>query len=170
MGGGLTWPASAIFVHSSDADDPLDPTRFDISPALRNTFLPHRKSILEGFLTTPQLAASFVSQSVPNVVTAGTSFSVTVTLKNTGTTAWTALNSFRLGSQSPANNTTWGPSRAFLAATDTIHQGQQKSFTFTATAPTVPGVYAFQWQMVQDGGGAGFFGSTTPLVNINVTP
>ncbi|MFE8601306.1 NBR1-Ig-like domain-containing protein [Archangium violaceum] len=168
LGAGLTWPFSVRFVHSSEFDDPADPTRFDISPALRTTFLPHRKLVLENFLTTPVLAAAFVSQSVPITVTAGSPFSVTVTMKNTGTSAWTELNAFRLGSQTPANNTTWGLSRAFLTPTETIHQGQQKSFTFTATAPAAPGLYTFQWQMVQDG--VGFFGALTPGVSINVTP
>ncbi|PTL75300.1 NBR1-Ig-like domain-containing protein [Vitiosangium sp. GDMCC 1.1324] len=168
MGGGLTWPPSSRFVHSTEFDDPTDPTRFDISTALRTTFLPHRQLVLETFLTTPPLGAAFVSQGVPTTVQAGTSFTVTVTMKNTGTSAWTELNAFRLGSQSPANNTAWGPSRAFLAPSETIHQGQQKSFSFTVAAPGTPGSYPFQWEMVQDG--VGFFGPLTPLVNITVTP
>ena len=50
MGGGLTWPASTNFVHSSELDDPADPSRFSISPALRDQFLPLRRSVLERFL------------------------------------------------------------------------------------------------------------------------
>ena len=53
VGGGLTWPASANFVHSSEVDDPADPSRFSISPALRDQFLPQRRSVLESFLQTP---------------------------------------------------------------------------------------------------------------------
>jgi len=52
VGGGLTWPASANFVHSSELDDPADPGRFNISPALRDQFLPRRKQVLEAFLQT----------------------------------------------------------------------------------------------------------------------
>lgn len=52
MGGGLTWPASTNFVHSTETDDPQDPSRFAISPALRNQFLPFRKTVLENFLNS----------------------------------------------------------------------------------------------------------------------
>lgn len=58
VGGGLTWPASANFVHSTENDDPADPGRFAISPALRDQFLPLRKAVLERFLQAPtQLGA-----------------------------------------------------------------------------------------------------------------
>jgi hypothetical protein len=50
VGGGLTWPASANFVQSTENDDPADPSRFAISPALRDQFLPQRKAVLESFL------------------------------------------------------------------------------------------------------------------------
>ncbi|HEX8824181.1 MAG TPA: hypothetical protein VF794_29945 [Archangium sp.] len=50
VGGGLTWPASANFVHSSELDDPADPGRFAISPALRDQFLPQRGAVMERFL------------------------------------------------------------------------------------------------------------------------
>ncbi|QRN97674.1 hypothetical protein JRI60_00870 [Archangium violaceum] len=50
VGGGLTWPASANFVHSTETDDPADSGRYAISPALRDQFLPFRKTVLERFL------------------------------------------------------------------------------------------------------------------------
>jgi len=50
VGGGLTWPASATFVHSTENDDPADPSRFAISPALRDQFLPQRQRVLERYL------------------------------------------------------------------------------------------------------------------------
>jgi hypothetical protein len=53
VGGGLTWPASTNFVQSSEMDDPADPSRFAISPALRDQFLPQRKAVLERFLQQP---------------------------------------------------------------------------------------------------------------------
>jgi hypothetical protein len=51
LGGGLTWPGSASFVHSSELTEtgPEGP-RFQISPALTNVFLPHRKLVLENYL------------------------------------------------------------------------------------------------------------------------
>jgi hypothetical protein len=42
IGGGLTWPSSLGFVHINEQGD--------LSPALTNHFLPHRKQILEDFI------------------------------------------------------------------------------------------------------------------------
>jgi hypothetical protein len=38
----------------------------------------------------------------------------------------------------------------YLSASDSIAPGQQKTFTWTVTAPTTPGTYNFQWQMLQE--------------------
>jgi hypothetical protein len=46
-------------------------------------------------------AAAFVSQSVPTAMIGGQNYSVSVTIKNTGTKTWTAANLHRLGSQNP---------------------------------------------------------------------
>ncbi|MBN1210376.1 MAG: hypothetical protein JXB05_36320 [Myxococcaceae bacterium] len=167
LGGGLTFPSSAGFVHSSEFTEAgPDGERFRISPALTGTFLPHRQQVLASYLDTPVRNAGFVSQSVPTTVLAGRSFTVSITMKNTGTHAWTAGKSFKLGSQAPQDNTTWGVSRVLLGANEVIHQGQQKTFTFTLTAPTTPGQYAFQWRMLQEA--VVWFGGFTPLTTINV--
>ncbi len=168
LGGGLFFPSPAPggFVHSSEAADPADPSRFDISPALRNVFLPHRRKVSETWLATPARAAVFVGQSVPASVPAGTPFSVSVTMRNTGTTAWSEGNTFRLGAP---GGPTWGFDRVMLAPPELIHNGVDKTFTFTAIAPGAPGVYAFQWRMVEDGSGS-WFGTASPVVNVNVTP
>jgi hypothetical protein len=52
LGGGLTWPSSLGFVHVSEALTEAGPdgTRFQISPALTNVFLPRRKAVIEAFL------------------------------------------------------------------------------------------------------------------------
>ncbi|MEW6704655.1 MAG: hypothetical protein AB1430_07385 [Pseudomonadota bacterium] len=55
LGGGLVWPASMGFVHVSEKftdreTSPEGQSRFKISPALTNVFLPHRKAVLEAFL------------------------------------------------------------------------------------------------------------------------
>ena len=82
--------------------------------------------------------ASFVSMSVPQSMAVGGTYQVSVTFKNTGTTTWTAANNYRLGAQDPQDNTTWGTGRAYLSSTDSIAPGQQKTFTFTVTAPATP--------------------------------
>ena len=166
LGGGLTWPSSASFVHSTESDDPADPSRFRLSNALVNNFLPQRKAVLETFLDTPVKDAQFVSQVVPTQIFVGGSVTVKVTMKNTGTHAWREGNAFRLGSQSPQDNMTWGRNRVVLSSTETIHQGQQKTFSFTITAPTTAGTYAFQWRMMHDS--VAPFGASSPVVSIRV--
>lgn len=171
LGGGVIFPMahqSPTFVHSTEFTEPSPEggDRFQISPALTGTFLPHRQSVLANYLDTPVRNATFVSQSVPTSVRAGAQFTVTVTMKNTGTHAWTFGQNFRLGSQSFQDNTRWGTHRAFLGGSEIIHQGQNKSFTFVLTAPTTPGTYPFQWRMLQEM--VTWFGALTPAVNIQV--
>lgn len=53
LGGGLVWPSSLQFVHVSEALRDTSPeglSRFKVSPALTDVFLPHRKAVLEAFL------------------------------------------------------------------------------------------------------------------------
>jgi hypothetical protein len=54
LGGGLTFPPSLGFVHVGDTTE-VGPegTRFRISTALNAVFLPHRKAVMEQFLTAP---------------------------------------------------------------------------------------------------------------------
>jgi hypothetical protein len=163
LGGGLSFPQSQSFTHVSEFNDPADSTRFRLSDALLSTFLPRRQVLVEGFLNTPAENSVFVSQTVPTSVVAGQSFTVTITMKNTGNTSWKESTGFRLATL--ANN--WGVTRARLASTDTLIKTQQKAFTFTVTAPSTPGTYAFKWRMVHDGA-TGVFGAITPVVNITV--
>jgi hypothetical protein len=52
LGGNLTWPPSLGFTHVTErAVEVVDgQERFDISAALREVFLPHRKQIMENYL------------------------------------------------------------------------------------------------------------------------
>ncbi len=120
--------------------------------------------------TTPNVAvqvvtpgAEFVSQTVPSAMDPGQTYSVSVTMKNTGSTAW-APGSYKLGSQNPQDNTTWGPSRAELAAS--VAPGNNGTFTFDVTAPSTPGSYDFQWRMVNSS--FGWFGDPSTNVAVNV--
>jgi hypothetical protein len=100
-------------------------------------------------------------------MTAGQSYSVSVTMQNTGGTTWTAAQLYRLGAVNPYDNTTWGFSRVGLGSAESVAPGQQKTFTFTVTAPTVVGTYNFQWRMVQDG--VAWFGDLSANVAVRRT-
>jgi hypothetical protein len=110
--------------------------------------------------------ATYVSQSVPSSMTAGQSYSVSVTMKNSGGTTWTAASAYRLGAINPYDNTTWGMNRVGLASGDSIAPGQQKTFTWTVTAPATAGPYNFQWRMLQEG--VTWFGDTSTNVAVTV--
>lgn len=116
--------------------------------------------------TTGTDNATFVSQSVPTSMTAGQTYSVSVTMRNSGTTTWTS-DVYKLGSQNPQDNTRWGRSRVNLPAGTTVAPGANYTFSFTVTAPSTAGSYNFQWRMVKDPGQ--WFGSLTTNLVINVT-
>lgn len=107
--------------------------------------------------------AAFVSQSVPAAMTPGQTLSVSVVMRNNGTTTWTP-GSYYLGSQNPPGNTRWGTNRVNLALT--VTPNAQVTFTFNISAPTTPGSYDFQWQMANSGGS---FGSLTTNAVISVS-
>ena len=59
--------------------------------------------------------AVFVRQTVPAPMIAGQRYAVSVTMRNTGMTTWTAAEAqFRLGAINPDDNTNWGTNRVGL--------------------------------------------------------
>lgn len=111
--------------------------------------------------------AQFLSQSVPTVMQAGKTYSVSITMKNTGNTNW-GWEGYKLGSQYPADNSRWGPARVLLNSnpSEIVLPGQSKTFSFNVTAPSTPGSYPFQWKMLQEG--VAWFGANTPAVQVTV--
>jgi len=112
----------------------------------------------------PYNNAAFSGQSVPTTMTAGQVYTVTVNMRNNGTTTWISDESYNLGSRNPYDNVTWGGGRVPLAGP--VEPGQTAVFTFNVTAPATPGSYNFQWAMVQDG--VEWFGPPSDNVVINV--
>jgi RHS repeat-associated protein len=111
------------------------------------------------------LNAQFISQTVSAAMLTGRTQSVSVQMRNNGDYTWSAGTNFRLGSQNPADNATWGTGRAYL--TSDAAPGQTATFNFTITAPSAPGSYNFQWRMLQEG--VAWFGDLTPNVAITVS-
>ncbi|MEK7752592.1 MAG: putative Ig domain-containing protein, partial [Acidobacteriota bacterium] len=112
-------------------------------------------------------AAQFISQSVPATMIAGQSYAVSVTLQNTGSAAWSPGANYRLGSQNPQDNTTWGTGRVYLTTGESIALGQQKTFSFNVIAPAAAGSYNFQWRMVLES--VAWFGDSSTNVAVNVS-
>ncbi len=112
--------------------------------------------------------AEFVSQTVEMTMIAGGKQTVSITMKNTGATTWTAKGGYSLGSQNPQDNFIWGGGRVYLRPSDSVAPQQAKTFRFTITAPRWPGPYNFQWRMLQEG--VEWFGDPTTNVAMSVLP
>ncbi|MBI5201623.1 MAG: hypothetical protein HY925_08575 [Elusimicrobia bacterium] len=93
----------------------------------------------------------------PAEMKAGERASVSVKVRNTGKTAWT--ESYKLGSQSPADNAVWRKGRVPVAGK--VEPGAEHTFSWTVTAPSKAGTYSFQWRMVQEK--VEWFGKPTEL-------
>jgi Ig-like domain from next to BRCA1 gene len=109
--------------------------------------------------------SAYIAQSVPTTMVAGLAYAVSVTMRNTGTDTWTQAGAYRLGSQNPQDNGTWGLGRVDVPTS--VGPGQQVTFNFSVTAPATPGTYNFQWRMLQEG--VTWFGDFTPnqIVTVN---
>jgi len=108
--------------------------------------------------------AQFSTQTLVTAMLPGQTKSVTVQMRNNGNYTWTAASNFRLGSQNPADNATWGVSR--VNATSDVAPGQTGTFNFSIKAPSTPGVYNFQWRMLQEN--VAWFGDLTPNMAVKV--
>jgi hypothetical protein len=117
--------------------------------------------------TGPPRSATFGSQSVETTtMEAGQVYNVSVTMNNNGSATWTIADGYKLGSQNPQDNGTWGTGRVYLPDGVAVPPGSAYTFNFNVTAPSTPGTYNFQWRMVQEG--VEWFGDYTPNLLIDV--
>ena len=121
---------------------------------------------VRGILHTMVSQASFVSQSLPQTMSVGVTYPVSITMQNTGSSTWMSGGSypFRLGTQNPQDNLVWGVNRRDVPAP--VPPGSQVTFNFNITAPSAVGYYHFQWRMLQES--VEWFGATTPDYFIRV--
>ncbi len=110
-------------------------------------------------------ASRYVSQSEPGAVTAGSTFTVKVDMRNVGSNTWTQAGGYVL--VPAAGYPTWNVTTVPLGVADSIAKGSDKVFLFSATAPPTPGTYNIRFQMKK---GSSFFGDRTTLKSIIVTP
>lgn len=112
----------------------------------------------------PRQTAEFIRQVVPLSMVAGRTYPVSITMRNTGLTTWSSGAGYKLGSQNPQDNTRWGV--AHVSVSGATQPGDWATFTFTVTAPAVPGPYIFQWRMMQQA--VEQFGDLTPNTRVMV--
>ena len=110
--------------------------------------------------------AQFISQTVPATVGLNEVFNVSITFKNTGATTWTTNGLYRMGSEAPRDNGTWGAGRIELP--NDVSPGEEVTFSTSLTAPSSGDGYGtpFQWRMVQDG--VEWFGEYSEVLSIFV--
>jgi hypothetical protein len=108
--------------------------------------------------------AAYITQQVPASMIVGQSYPVSVTMQNTGASTWHPGYLYRLGSQGPQDNMTWGIGRVELPGP--VPPGATVTFNFTVTAPSTPGSYIFQWRMLQEF--VQWFGAFSPELQIPV--
>lgn len=112
--------------------------------------------------------AKYLSQSTPGEMTAGQTYGVSVTMKNTGSSVWKQGNySLKLMNITEATAKTWSVSN--VDVNSTVSPGNEIVFNYTIIAP-VEGSYNMQWQMAE---GNSFFGepsATVPIRVIGTTP
>lgn len=90
-----------------------------------------------------------VGSTFPNTVEAGQPLVVRLTFRNTGTTAWTDADGYRLAAAEDLDPFT--EPRQLLAPGETVGANQEKTFVFQITAPQVLGTYRIRWQMLREG-------------------
>ncbi|MCX6309292.1 MAG: sulfatase-like hydrolase/transferase [Bacteroidia bacterium] len=110
-------------------------------------------------------AAAFLQQTVPETMAPGQTATVSLSMKNTGTTMWTSASGIKLASL-PSENTTWGSSQVALGLSESVGVNATKNFSFTITAPATEGTYDFEWRMLQ--GTTDWFGDASTALKIVV--
>jgi hypothetical protein len=149
----LSWVQRVFFYEITD--DPTFPaSTFGIvsaAPELRPK--PAYASYAELIATTPVDDAEVVYTTLPSVLGPGQSVTAGLTVRNTGSTTWTAAGGYRLGAAGDADP--FGPGRVELGPDDEVAPGDSYTFSLTLAAPlqpTTPGEGLLSdWQMVREG-------------------
>jgi subtilisin family serine protease len=106
--------------------------------------------------------AAVVSNTIPATMTAGQKYTVAITMRNTGTTAWSEGDRIRLGAvgDGTGDAARFGAMRVTIPTGVSVAPGASHTFAFTMTAPATAGTYTPQYRMLQEGNR--WFGETSP--------
>lgn len=80
-------------------------------------------------------------------------FTVWVGMKNTGSSTWSSAGGYKLRSQSPEGNATWGLSDVSLGSS-VVAPGKTVTLSVYLKAPAAPGTYTAHFKMFKNGVGA----------------
>lgn len=112
-------------------------------------------------VAAPTYEAAFVRQSYPQQLSLGSQATVVVELRNVGTATWyrSGPNAVRLATSRPRDRSSpfytpgsWlSPNRLAEPDEEAVPPGAVARFRFRLTAPTIPGAYREDFQLVADG-------------------
>ncbi len=100
---------------------------------------------------TCQDAAQAVGHNLPSQMACGEVGTYAVTMKNTGDTVWTRADGYKLGPTGGSDPFRADATRVQLPTSASIAPQSQHSFSVALTAPSQPGSYGTEWQMVNEG-------------------
>ena len=97
-------------------------------------------------VTGPGYHAKVVASDLPAALPSGGSYNASITVNNTGTTAWSEAAQVRLGAEGDAVK--FGAARYSLPSGTTVQPGQQYTWKITLTAPAAGGSYSVRYRLV----------------------
>ncbi len=105
-----------------------------------------------------------IAGGVPTSVTPGETLNLAVTIDNTGSTTFESGRGYRLGTQSPPDNTEWGTPRFELS--ESVDPGRVSTQTVSLRAP-LDGSPTLQLQLLRES--VHWFGQATDPVQVTVS-
>jgi hypothetical protein len=127
------------------------------------------------FNDTPAVSAKILWHDLPANLAPGETRQVTLIVRNTGNTSWTAASNYKLGQADsdtasfiPGNRVTLDDTQDEIPLYGGIFRGRPKTFIFTVQAPAMSGVYSTHWKMLQEN--VAWFGEVLPMtINVGST-
>ena len=101
---------------------------------------------------------------VPTSVAPGETLNLAVTIENTGSTTFESGRGYRLGTQSPPDNTAWGTPRFELS--ESVDPGRVSTQTVSLRAP-LTGAPTLQLQLLRES--VHWFGQPSDQVEVTVS-
>ncbi|GGK04756.1 RHS repeat domain-containing protein [Luteimonas terricola] len=111
----------------------------------------------------PVNGSQYVSQVIPSPLYTDRNVTFTVRMKNTGSSAWSTADGYRLVSQSPQFSQDFGVHA--VGVPGVVQPGQSVDIPIVARTPATVSNYAFQWKMTGQGQS---FGQASPLTTLSL--
>ncbi|MDO8586546.1 MAG: NBR1-Ig-like domain-containing protein, partial [Armatimonadota bacterium] len=91
--------------------------------------------------------ATPTGDTIPATMFPGLTYSVSVTMQNTGNSYWQSVGEYKLGA---VGSDPFAGGRQNMSAGPTVAPGSAYTFEFNMTAPQTEGTYTTDWQMVRE--------------------